>query len=106
MARGMSTPVWAAALTWLIFGVRKGQRPDATDETVGHSFDGIEEFDNPLPKWWFLDHWQGFGFWMRASTLGGTIALAAGAYFAVCGALRVTEAGDFGALLKRRLGRT
>ena len=43
-----------AALTWLIFGVRKGQRPDATDETVGHSFDGIEEFDNPLPKWWFL----------------------------------------------------
>ena len=24
----------------------------------------------------------------------------------VCGALRVTEAGDFGALLKRRLGRT
>jgi peptidoglycan biosynthesis protein MviN/MurJ (putative lipid II flippase) len=59
-----------------------------------------------LPKWWFIDHWQGFGFWMRAATLGGTIALAAGTYFAVCGALRVTEAGDFGALLKRRLGRT
>ena len=37
---------------------------------------------------------------------GGTIAVAAGAYFGVCGALRVAEAADFGALLKRRLGRT
>ena len=43
-----------AALTWLIFAVRKGQRPDTTEETVGHAFDGIEEFDNPLPKWWFM----------------------------------------------------
>lgn len=59
-----------------------------------------------LPKWWFLGHWHDLGFWMRALTLGGTIILAAGAYFGLCGALRVTEAGDFGALLKRRLGRT
>ncbi|MEK1905106.1 MAG: cytochrome-c oxidase, cbb3-type subunit III [Pseudomonas sp.] len=43
-----------AALTALIFGVRKGQRQDSTEDTVGHSFDGIEEFDNPLPKWWFM----------------------------------------------------
>lgn len=42
------------ALTWLIFGTRKGQREETTEETVGHSFDGIEEFDNPLPKWWFM----------------------------------------------------
>ena len=42
------------ALTWLIFATRKGQRPDTTDQTVGHSFDGIEEFDNPLPRWWFM----------------------------------------------------
>ncbi len=41
-------------LIWLVLSTRKGQRPDATDETVGHSFDGIEEFDNPLPKWWFM----------------------------------------------------
>jgi cytochrome c oxidase cbb3-type subunit 3 len=32
----------------------QGQRSEATDETVGHSFDGIEEYDNPLPKWWFM----------------------------------------------------
>jgi len=42
------------ALTWLIFATRKGQRPDTTDQTMGHTFDGIEEYDNPLPRWWFM----------------------------------------------------
>lgn len=42
------------ALTWLLLSTRKGQRDEATEETVGHSFDGIEEYDNPLPKWWFM----------------------------------------------------
>ncbi|PWB29703.1 cytochrome-c oxidase, cbb3-type subunit III [Pseudomonas sp. SDI] len=40
-------------LTWLLLGTRKGESPGTTDQTMGHSFDGIEEYDNPLPKWWF-----------------------------------------------------
>jgi len=40
-------------LTWLLLSTRKGQSKDTTDQTMGHAFDGIEEYDNPLPKWWF-----------------------------------------------------
>lgn len=42
------------ALFWLIFATRKGESASTTDKTMGHSFDGIEEYDNPLPKWWFM----------------------------------------------------
>lgn len=42
------------AMAVLIFSVRKGQRQDPTEETLGHEFDGIAEYDNPLPKWWFM----------------------------------------------------
>ncbi len=41
-------------LIWLVLSTRKGQRPDTTEETLGHAFDCIEELDNPLPKWWFM----------------------------------------------------
>ncbi|MCU1734839.1 MULTISPECIES: cytochrome-c oxidase, cbb3-type subunit III [unclassified Pseudomonas] len=40
-------------LTWLLLSTRKGEQPGTTDQTMGHSFDGIEEYDNPLPRWWF-----------------------------------------------------
>mgnify|MGYP006208220709 CR=1 FL=1 len=41
-------------LTWLLVGTRKGETKGSVDQTMGHSFDGIEEYDNPLPQWWFM----------------------------------------------------
>jgi len=38
---------------WILLAVKKGQtNEELTEETVGHAFDGIEELDNPMPKWW------------------------------------------------------
>jgi cytochrome c oxidase cbb3-type subunit III len=43
------------ALLWLVFATRKSEtHKSETSQTMGHSFDGIEEYDNPLPKWWFM----------------------------------------------------
>lgn len=41
---------------WILFANRKTDKaPDAEGnvETTGHPADEIEEYDNPLPRWWF-----------------------------------------------------
>ncbi|WP_355659739.1 cytochrome-c oxidase, cbb3-type subunit III [Halomonas salifodinae] len=42
---------------WVLFANRKTDKlPDAEGNvsTTGHAADGIEEYDNPLPRWWFM----------------------------------------------------
>ena len=42
---------------WILFANRKvevrGDLPEGQSPTTGHVYDGIEEYDNPLPGWWF-----------------------------------------------------
>ena len=38
---------------WLLWSTRRSEpHKETTEETLGHAFDGIEEYDNPLPSWW------------------------------------------------------
>lgn len=47
------TVIMLAGSWWLIRWTSKpGQTQAATGETTGHSWDGLEEYNNPLPRWW------------------------------------------------------
>lgn len=44
-------------VTWVLFANRKVAVSDddaPENQTTGHVYDGIEEYDNPLPRWWFM----------------------------------------------------
>ena len=39
--------------TWILWALRKNPHSNISEnESMGHSFDGIEELNNPLPRWW------------------------------------------------------
>lgn len=37
-------------------------RQPETDQLLGHEYDGIQEYDNPMPKWWKWTFWATFYF--------------------------------------------
>ena len=45
------TTITIVLVTWILLANRKkvGDEP-----TTGHVYDGIEEYDNPLPQWWLI----------------------------------------------------
>ncbi|MEX0604230.1 MAG: cytochrome-c oxidase, cbb3-type subunit III [Marinobacter sp.] len=111
------------ACWWLLWATRKGQSTDQeTDRTTGHSFDGIEELDNPLPKWWFylfvgtcifalgylalypgLGNFQGFLGWSQHSQWQEEVQVADAKYseiYAQFGSVPVEELAENGSAMQ------
>lgn len=44
----LPTVLTFVGITWILFANRK----TSEKKTTGHEYDGIEEYDNPLPAWW------------------------------------------------------
>ena len=52
----LSLGCWLWILYWLTGTLR--YRPKMEDDgTTGHAYDGIQEYDRPLPKWWLVIFW-------------------------------------------------
>lgn len=47
------TSITIILITWILFANRTREQ-NLDGKTTGHVYDGIEEYDNPLPSWWFM----------------------------------------------------
>lgn len=47
------TTITIVLVTWVLFANRTRDQ-NSEGNTTGHVYDGIEEYDNPLPAWWFM----------------------------------------------------
>lgn len=41
---------------------KKQQHEPAEEHLMDHAYDGIQEFDNPMPRWWVWSYWASFWF--------------------------------------------
>ncbi len=76
--------IYIIAVFWLLQVTRRSKsESDGKNELMSHSYDGIQEYNNPLPKWWlqlfyitiifaigYLVLYPGLGYWK--GTLGWT----------------------------------
>lgn len=51
------TGITIVGLVALIYFTRRMPGSADPEETTGHSFDGIEEYNKPMPKWWLQMFW-------------------------------------------------
>ncbi|NVK31947.1 MAG: cytochrome-c oxidase, cbb3-type subunit III [Gammaproteobacteria bacterium] len=51
-----------AFVLWLIRYTSKMRNDVDTDEVMDHSWDGLQEFNNPLPRWWLMLLYISIGF--------------------------------------------
>lgn len=50
-------------VSWLLMWTRKMDLADMADDgTTGHDYDGIREYNNPLPRWWLICFWGSIAF--------------------------------------------
>lgn len=105
-----------ALLFWLLMANRKRavvSKEGNEAKTTGHEYDGIEEYDNPLPRWWFglflatfiftagyliaypgLGLWKGVLGWTSANQLAGEQSKAQATYDSTFGQFVKTPIED------------